>query len=151
MNVEREKRRELEEGLKKLEENQRTALSEMERRQRILQQTRDMLAEMDAELNSGLAVMKRTADNLAAARRDDDEATNKKNDTMAAARWDDDKTTKKEDDMTAAGYHEGTTETKTGGGVEFPQKKEDLKKQTDGQSRTKHRDGNSNKCGERER
>ena len=58
--------------------------------------------------------MIRTADAMAAARRDDDEATNKKNDTMAAGRRDDDETTKEENDsMAAAGYYEGRPETKT--------------------------------------
>ena len=134
----------------------------MEERHQILQQTRDMLAQMDAELGSGLAVMKRIADDMGAARREDDEATNKKNDTMAAARqdddeatnnkndtlaaarWDDDKTTKKEDDtMTAARYHEGTTETKKRrrSGIPVCDGKGDPKKQTDGQSQTNKETG----------
>ena len=41
-------------GKEKLEENRRNAESEMEERQQILQQTRDVLAEVDAELRSGL-------------------------------------------------------------------------------------------------
>ena len=57
--------------------------------------------------------MIRTVHTVALARRDDDEATNKKNDTLAAGRRDDDETTKKENDsMAAAGYYEGRTETK---------------------------------------
>ena len=56
----------------------------MEERQQILQQTRDMLAGMGAVLESGLAVLRRTADKMAAARRNDVEAVNKKNNIMAA-------------------------------------------------------------------
>ena len=47
------KRRELEERENKLEDNRRNAESEMEERQQILQQTRDVLAEVEAELRSG--------------------------------------------------------------------------------------------------
>ena len=57
---------------------------------------------MDTGLRPRLAVTERTADTMAAARRDVDE------------------TTKEADAMSAAGYHERRTETKTGGGVEFP-------------------------------
>ena len=89
----------------------------MEEWQQILQQARDMLADMDAELRSGLAVMKRTAG------------------TMAAARC-----------------YEGRTETKTEGrsGIPVCDGKGDLEKQDDGQSRTRHRDGTSNRCNNRQ-
>ena len=88
------KRRELEEREKNLEEHRRAAESEMEERQHLLQEAKNMLAEMDAEVRFGFAAMKRTVDTLAAARRDDDEATTKEN-TMAAARCDEERTATK--------------------------------------------------------
>ena len=67
----------------------------------MLQPTREMLAGMDAELISGLAAMKHTADDMAA-RRNDDEAANKKGNTKAAARRNDDEAADNENDTTGA-------------------------------------------------
>ena len=69
-----EKRRELKEREKKLEENRRAAASEMEGIPQLVQETRDMLAEVDAECS------------MTTAMRRDSKTTTKKNDTMAAAR-----------------------------------------------------------------
>ena len=81
---------------------------------------------MGAELDSELATLENIADNMAAAKRNDDEAADMENDAMAAAKQEDDEAkdkrndiTKKED-TTAARYNQGTTEMKTEGGWGFP-------------------------------
>ena len=54
------KRKKLKEREARLEENGKTAESEMEERKQMLQETIDMLARMDAELKSGSAAMEHT-------------------------------------------------------------------------------------------
>ena len=85
-----EKRRGLEKRERKLEKN-RKAESQRWKKRRLLQEARDMLAEMDAGLGTTTAM------------RRDDETTTKKNDTMKTVRC-----------------YEENTETKAGRGREFP-------------------------------
>ena len=119
------KRKELREREARLEENRKTAESEMEERRQMLQQTRDMLAGMDTVFKSGWAAMKCDDDDTAtrqhavaantkgsptaAARRNDDETADKGNDTMAAARQDDDEMRDRRSNMTTEGDNNTTT------------------------------------------
>ena len=110
------KRRELREREAKLEENRKTAESGMEERKLVLQQTRDMVAGMDAELKSGRAASRRDDDDearrsnpTAVARRNDDETADGEHDTMAAARQDNDEAKENGDDMTTGGNDNTTT------------------------------------------